>query len=84
MMFLEIVASQFNKKYPSGAEKNKKKQESIKVDEKCKGFLDRFVVVTSGTGEPTEESAGQAPKLLTVAMSAQCIIRCAIHKTQVL
>jgi len=28
-----------------------------------------FVVVASGTGEPTEESAGQAPKLLTVAMS---------------
>jgi len=42
----------------------------MKVDEKCKGFLDRFVVVASGTGEPTEESAGQAPKLLTVAMSA--------------
>jgi len=28
------------------------------VDEKCKGLLDRFVVVASGTGEPTEESAG--------------------------
>ena len=25
--------------------------------------------VASGTGEPTEESAGQAPKLLTLAMS---------------
>ena len=41
----------------------------MKVDEKCKGLLDRFVVVASGTGEPTEKSAGQAPKLLTVAMS---------------
>jgi len=41
----------------------------MKVDEKCKGLLDRFVVVASGTGERTEESAGQAPKLLTVAMS---------------
>ena len=41
----------------------------IKVDEKCKDLLDRCVVVASGTGEPTEESAGQAPKLLTVAMS---------------
>ena len=28
------------------------------VDEKCKGLLDRFVVVASGTGKPTEESAG--------------------------
>jgi len=28
-----------------------------------------YVVLESGTGEPTEESAGQAPKLLTVAMS---------------
>ena len=40
----------------------------MKVDEKYKGLLDRFVVA-SRTGDPTEESAGQAPKLLTVAMS---------------
>jgi len=43
---------QFNRKYPSGAEKTRKKQESIKIDEKCEGLLDRFVVA-SGTGEPT-------------------------------
>ena len=47
----------------------RKKYESIRVDQKCKDLLDRFVVVASGTGEPTEESTGQAPKLLTVAMS---------------
>ena len=29
-----------------------------------------LLLAASGTGEPTEESAGQAPKLLTVAMSA--------------
>ena len=75
MMFLEIGVfnllnmPQFNRKYPSGAEKNKEKVRKHKVDEKCKGLLDRFVVVASGTGEPTEESSGQAPKLLTVAMS---------------
>ena len=75
MMFSEIGVfnflnmPQFNRKYPGGAEKTREKWESIKVDEKCKGLLDRSVVVASGTGEPTEESAGQAPKLLTVAMS---------------
>ena len=34
--------------------KTRKKYESIKVDEICKGLLDRFVIVASGTGEPTE------------------------------
>jgi len=33
----------------------------MKIDEKCKGLLDRFVIVASGTGEPTEESAGSHP-----------------------
>jgi len=33
-----------NRKYPSGAEKRRKKEQD-KADEKCKGFLDRFVVV---------------------------------------
>jgi len=33
-----------NRKYPSGAAKRRKKEED-KVDEKCKVFLDRFVVV---------------------------------------
>jgi len=54
---------QFNRKYPSGAEKTRKKSESIKVDEKCKGLLDRFVVVASGTGEPTEECAGSSTQV---------------------
>jgi len=35
----------------------RKREERIKTDEKCKGFLDRFAVVSRGTGEPTEESA---------------------------
>ena len=60
---------QFNRKYPSGAEKIKEKVSKRKGWCKCKGLLDRFFVVASGTGEPTEESAGQAHKLLTVAMS---------------
>jgi len=32
-------------KYPSGAAKRRKKEERIKANEKCKGLLDRFVVV---------------------------------------
>jgi len=53
----------FNRKYPSGAEKNKEK-ESIKADEKCKVLLDRFVIEASGTGEPTEESAGSSTQVV--------------------
>jgi len=36
-----------NRKYPSGAEKRRKKEED-KADEKCKSLLDRVVVVEQG------------------------------------
>ena len=50
-MFNFLKMPQFNRKYPSGAEKNKEKVRKHKVDEKCKGLLDRFVIVASGTGQ---------------------------------
>ena len=48
---------QLNRNYSSGAAKKRKKEKSIKANEKCKGLLDIFVVA-SGTGEPTEETVG--------------------------
>jgi len=44
----------------------------MKVDEKCKGLLDRFVVVASGTGEPTEENAGSSTQV--VNSSYVCLV----------
>jgi len=63
---------QCNRKYPNGAAKTRKKWESINVDEKCKGLLDRFVVVASGTGEPSEETAGSSTQV--VNSSYACLV----------
>jgi len=52
---------QVNRKYPSGAAKEGKVR---KTDEKCNGLLDRFVVVASATGEPTEESAASSTQVV--------------------
>ena len=44
---------QLSRKHPSGAAKRRKKEESIKANEKCEDLLDRFVVASgtaSGTG----------------------------------
>jgi len=63
-----MKVSQLNRKYPSGAAKRRKKLESIKVNEKCKGLLDRFIVA-SGTGEPTEETAASSTQVVnSIAM----------------
>jgi len=71
----------FNRKYPSGAEKIKEKvRKHIKVDEKCKGVLDRFVVVASGTGEPTEGSAGSS--IQVVNSSYVCLVHNQMCHTQ--
>jgi len=42
---------QLNRKYPSGAPKRRKKKGMIKAYEKCKGVLDRFVIVAGLTGD---------------------------------
>jgi len=66
---------QFNRKYPSGAAKRRKK-----ADEKCKGLLDRFFVVTSGTSEPTEESASSSTQV--VNSSYVCLVHNQMRHTQ--
>jgi len=45
-------------------QQQKEGKERIKTDEKCKGLLDRFVVVSVGTGEPTEESAAASTQVV--------------------
>jgi len=42
---------QLNRKYPGGAPKRRKKKGRIKTYEKCKGVLDRFVIVAGLTGD---------------------------------
>ena len=71
---------QCNRKYSNGAAKTRKKKESIKVDEKCKGLLDRFVVEASGTGEPTEESADSSTQV--VNRSYACLVHNRMCHTQ--
>jgi len=66
---------QLNRKYPSGAPKKGKK-----ADEKCKGLLDRFVVVIGGTGEPTEESAASSTEV--VNSSYVCLVHKQMCHTQ--
>jgi len=58
-----IKMPQLNRKYPSGAAKRRKKEESIKADEKWKGLLDRFVVA-GGSGEPKEENATSSTQVV--------------------
>jgi len=46
----------------------------MKVDEKCKGLLGRFVVVANGTiGEPAEESAVSSTQ--AVNRSYVCLVQ---------
>jgi len=59
---------QLNRNYPSGAAKRRKKEVRIKADEKCKGLLDRLVVVVVLVSLQRRVQL-QAPKLLVVAMS---------------
>ena len=35
----------------------------MKADEKCKGLLDRFVAISGGICEPTEESAASSTQV---------------------
>jgi len=72
--FLKIP--KFNRKYPSGAEKNKEKVRK----HKGKGLLDRFVVVASGTSEPTEKSAGSSTQV--VNSSHVCLVHNQMFHTQ--
>jgi len=48
---------------PLELQKVGKKEGKIKADEKCKGLLDRFVVIVGCTGEPTEESAASSTQV---------------------
>jgi len=41
-----------NREYPSRKWSSRKNEKGTKDKEKCKGLLDRFVAVASGTGEP--------------------------------
>jgi len=71
---------QLNRKYPSGAAKRRKKERKIKTDEKCEGLLDRFVVVASGTSDPTEESAASSTQV--VYSSYVCLVHKQMCHTQ--
>jgi len=71
---------QLNRKYPSGAAKRRKKEESTKAEEKCEGLLDRFVVVTNRTGEPTEVSAASSTQV--VNSSYVCLMHNKMYHTQ--
>jgi len=75
-----IKMLQLNRKYPTGAAKRRKKQESIYADEKHKSLLDRFFVITSGTGEPTEESTASSTQV--VDSSYVCLVHNQMCHTQ--
>jgi len=62
---------QLNRKYPSGAAKRRKKKGRIKA-KKCKGLLDRFVVI-AGTGELAEEGAASSTQV--VNSSYVCLVQ---------
>jgi len=66
---------QLNRRYPRGAAKRRKKEERIKADEKCKGFLDRFVVVQVVLVSLQSRVQLEAPKLLIVANSYVCLVQ---------
>jgi len=71
---------QLNRQYPSGAAKRTIKEERIKADEKCKRLLDRIVVVSGGTGEPTHESAASSNQV--VNSSYICVVHKQMCNTQ--